>query len=262
MNRSNRSTAPAPSRSRSSRELTATVTASGLSVEQVDYLVRAVEHGAGLAPEALTVGTSLLALYNGLLKIAAESGLYKIVTEGTAVKLEPEEDPAADPTGARIRKALAGLLSAEEAGAAMAILEGTTTLTATEQEEFIKEKLGPYLDASAAIGKLVGGGALEKGGPRFEYVLGEVLAYEVKTLSTAFIVQSLASALGAGTSGGDDPVDRVVPRGHDPRSVRDLGFPGPARREARQRDRADLRERPGIRRATSAPTPRSPRRRC
>ena len=191
---------PSPESLAKFAQLTATLTASGLSVDQVDYLARDVEHGAGLAPEALTVGTSLLTLYNGLLKIAAESGLYKIVTEGTAVKLAPEEDPAADPTGARIRKALAGLLSAEEAAAAMAILEGTTALTAAEQEKFITEKLGPYLDASAAIAKLVGGGALEAGGPRFEYVLGEVLAYEVTTQSTAYVVQSLASALGLETA--------------------------------------------------------------
>jgi hypothetical protein len=181
-------------------QLTEMLAQSGLSIEQADYLLRGVEPGAGLAPEALMVGALLLTLYNGLLKIATESGLFKIVSEGSTVKLAPEEDPAADPTGARIRKAIAGLLDGEDVDTAMAILEGSTTLTASEQEAFITETLGPYLQASTAIGKLLGGGALEKGAPRFEYVLGEVLAYEMTTLSTSLIVQSLAGVLGLETA--------------------------------------------------------------
>ncbi len=177
-------------------ELTAAVTASGLTIAQVDYLLRDVQHGAGLAPEALSVGTLLLILYNGLLKIATESGLYKIASEGGTLKLAPEVDPAADPTGARIRKALAGLLSSEEVNAAMAILEGTSALSQAQQEAFVTDQLGPYLEASAAVKSLTGAGALPSGGPRFEYTLARVLAYQVRTQSTNLVVQTLASALG------------------------------------------------------------------
>lgn len=177
-------------------ELTTTLTASGLSIEQADYLLRDVEHGAGLAPEALTVGTLLLTLYNGLLKIATESGLFKIVSAGAAVKLAPTEDPAADPTGARVRKTLAGLLGAEDVNTAIAILDATTTLSEPQQEAFIAAKLGSYLQASAASKQLVGTGALQAGAARFEYLLEALLTYEVTTLSTSLVVQSLAGALG------------------------------------------------------------------
>jgi hypothetical protein len=52
--------------------LYAKLLASGLSIEQVDYIVRGVEGSPGIAPEPVAVGTLLLTLYNGLVKIASE----------------------------------------------------------------------------------------------------------------------------------------------------------------------------------------------
>ncbi len=158
--------------------LYATLMASGLSIEQVDYIVRDVEEGTGIAPEPVAVGTLLLTLYNDLVKIASENA------------------PAPDPTGARTRKALSTLLLPAEVSTAMAILEGTTTLPATEQESFITDQFGPYIDATAAREKLVSPTPLEAGEPRFEYVLQNVLDYEIRTQSSGLIVQTLAQALG------------------------------------------------------------------
>jgi hypothetical protein len=159
-----------------------TLVASGLSIEQVDYLVRGVQDSTGVAPEPVAVGTLLLTLYNGLVKISSENA------------------PAPDPTGTRTRKALSTLLLPADLNTAMTILEGTTTLSAAEQESFITDKLGSYIDANTAREQLVGPTPLQAGGARFEYILQGVLAYEARTLSSGLIVQSLAQALGLGSA--------------------------------------------------------------
>ncbi len=181
--------------------LYADLVASGLTVEQVDYVIRDAQYASGIAPEALAVGTLLLTLFNGLAKIATESGLFKLVTKAGLTELATEEAPAIDPTGARSRKALSTLLTEpEELNSIMAILQGTTTLSSAQQETLITEKLGPYLDATAAREAFVGAGARPAGAARFEYVLEKVLAYEVRTSSSALIVQTLAQALGLETA--------------------------------------------------------------
>jgi hypothetical protein len=159
-----------------------TLAACGLSIAQADYIVRDVHTDPGLAPEPVAVGTMLLSLYKGLAKIASENVA------------------GADPTGARIRKALSALLGTETVGTMMAILEGTTKLTSAEQESFVDAKLSVYIDATAASEHLVGAGALAAGAPRFEYLLEKVLAYEVASLSRGLVVQTLAQALGLETA--------------------------------------------------------------
>ncbi len=159
-------------------ELYATLEAAGLSVEQVDWVVRDV----GVAPEATAVGTLLLALRNGLAKIAAEN------------------TPAPDPTGALTRKALTALLAPADVSTAMAILEGASTLTSAEQESFITTKLGAYLDAVATCEQLVGPKPLPAGAPRFEYLLAKLQAHQASTLSSGLVVQTLAQALGVETA--------------------------------------------------------------
>ncbi|HSZ69478.1 MAG TPA: neuraminidase-like domain-containing protein [Solirubrobacteraceae bacterium] len=156
----------------------ATTTASGLSVEQIDYLVRDVQSGSTLAPEPVALGTLLLGLYNGLVKIASENA------------------PAPDPTGARTGKALATVLSPTNVQTAIAILAGTSKLDQAEQESFITAELGAYLNPANARERLTGASALAAGAPRYEYALDELLADQTSTLSQGLIVQTLAQALG------------------------------------------------------------------
>ena len=151
---------------------------SGFSIEQVDYIVRGVEDGTGVAPDPVEVGTVLLALYTALGKIA------------TANAFSP------DPTGTKTRKALATLLDTAEVNTAIAILDGTSTLPDADQDTFVTTVLGAYMDPGAAQGSLVGAGALAAGEARHEYVLRNLLAYVIKTLSTGVVVQTLAQELG------------------------------------------------------------------
>ena len=161
--------------------LYATLVASGLSIEQVDYIVRGLDSGTGVAPDPVAVGTLLLTLYNGLVKIKSTNAF------------------APDPSGALTSKAIAKLLDTADVNTAMAILTGTSTLSDADQDTFISTVLGPYLDSAAAT-QLVGAAALAPGEARFEYVLQEVLNYEITTLSTGLIVQTLAQALGLETA--------------------------------------------------------------
>jgi hypothetical protein len=155
---------------------------SGLSIEQVDYVVRGLDDGNGVAPDPVEVGTLLLTLYNGLAKIAAEHAFKP------------------DPTGTATRKELAKLIAPADLNTAMAILDGSSTLSGAARNTFIATALGSYIDAAIAQAKLVGGAALTEGQPRFEYVLRELLAHETRRLSTGLVVQSLAQALGLATA--------------------------------------------------------------
>lgn len=167
-----------PESLRALAQLYALLSASGLSIEQLDYILRAVDDAEAAGPDPVAVGTVLLTLYTGLAKIAGENAF------------------AADPTGSATRKTLAGLLTTDQVNETMAILDGTTTLPASTQDSFIAATLGPYMDAGDAQAKLVGGGALAAGQARFEYVLERTLAYKITTQSTGLIVQTLAQQLG------------------------------------------------------------------
>jgi Tc toxin complex TcA C-terminal TcB-binding domain/Neuraminidase-like domain/FHA domain/Putative peptidoglycan binding domain len=156
----------------------AMITAAGLSIEQVDYIVRGVDNGTGVAPDPVTIGTVLLTLYTGLGKIAAANAFTP------------------DPTGTKVRKALAALLDSANVNTAVAIMNGTSTLSTADQAAFVTTVLGAYMDPAAAQANLVGGAALPAGQARYEYVLANVLAYQVKTLSTGLIVQTLAQQFG------------------------------------------------------------------
>ncbi|HWX74534.1 MAG TPA: Tc toxin subunit A, partial [Solirubrobacteraceae bacterium] len=150
---------------------------SGLTIEQVDYVVRGVER-PGIAPDPVAVGTLLLTLWRGLEKIASEYAF------------------APDPLGAATRKALAKLLSSADLATVMSVLDGSSTQSNAAQSSALTAALGSYLDIGAALTNLVGGAALPAGEPRFEYVLQAILAYQRRTLGTGLIVQTLAQSLG------------------------------------------------------------------
>jgi Tc toxin complex TcA C-terminal TcB-binding domain/Neuraminidase-like domain/Putative peptidoglycan binding domain len=153
---------------------------SGFTVAQADYLVRGVDDGT-VAPDPVAVGTMLLGLYTGLGKISAENAF------------------APDPTGAATRKQLERLLAASDVDTAMAILDGSTALSAADQAAFIAMTLAPYLPASAQT-ELVGATALAAGQPRFDYVLHSVLAYQIRTQSSGLVMHTLAQSLGLTTA--------------------------------------------------------------
>ena len=159
------------------------ISGSGLSIEQLDYVLRATTNAtSGVAPDPVTVGTLLLLLRNGLDKIAAQT------------------TPGPDPTGTVIRKELAKLLSAGDVDKTIAILAGTSALSATDQNTFISTTLGAFLDATATQTQLVGGSALPAGEQRYEYLLQQILTYERRTLGTGLVVQTLMQALSLTTA--------------------------------------------------------------
>jgi hypothetical protein len=154
------------------------IASTGLSVDQVDYIVRGVAADRGVEPDPVAVGTMLLAVSKGLAKIAADLA----------------DTP--DPTGAATRKALAKLLRADEVAPLMTILDGTSTDPPAAQQALVAAALGTFLDTTAAQAHLVGAAALAAGQPRFEYVLHAVLAHQRRTLGTGLVVQTLAPILG------------------------------------------------------------------
>ncbi len=154
------------------------ISSSGLSIEQLDYILRGVStETSGVAPDSVMVGTLLLLLRNGLSKIAAQTTF------------------SADPTGATTRKELAKLLSKANVDTTRAILAGTSTLSTADQNTFISTTLGSYLDATAAQTQLVGGAALAAGEARYEYMLQHILTYERQTLGRGLVIQTLGQAL-------------------------------------------------------------------
>ncbi len=155
------------------------VVGSAFSIQQLDFILRNVSTpGTGVAPDPVAVGTMLLALWNGLVKIATQ----------TAFK--------PDPTGTATRKELAKFLTNAGVNTAMAIMAGTSTLTTVQIDAFITSALGPYMNAATTQSKLAGGTALAAGEARYEYVLQSMLQYDARSLGTGLIIQTLSGALG------------------------------------------------------------------
>ena len=160
-----------------------TMRSSGLSVVQLDYVLRDVyDNSSGVAPNPVTVGTLLLTLRNGLVKVAAETAF------------------SPDPTGTATRKELAKLLSSSDLDTTIAILAGTSALTDAAANSFVGTTLGAYMDAASAQANLVGGGSLAAGEQRYEYVLQNILNYERRSRGTGLVVQSIAQALSIATA--------------------------------------------------------------
>jgi hypothetical protein len=153
---------------------------SGLTIAEADYIARGIDDGI-VAPDPVAVGTTLLGIHKGLAGIAAEQRF------------------APDPTGADTRKELGRLLAAADVDTAMAILDGSSTLSEPDQAAFVAATLSPYVPASAPT-ELVGATALTAGQPRFEYVLQSLLVYEIRTQSSGLIVHTLAQSLAATTA--------------------------------------------------------------
>jgi hypothetical protein len=159
------------------------VRATRFEIAQLDYLLRDhYDEGSGIAPDDVVVGTLIKSIRDGLTKIAAENAL------------------SPDPSGAQVRKRLAALMPTADVETVMAIMAGTSALSAGDQSAAVGAKLGPYVDAGEAETKLVGGAALAAGAPRYEYVLANLLEYTRRTLSSGLTVQQLAEALSLPTA--------------------------------------------------------------
>lgn len=198
------------------------IRATRFSVAQLDYFLRHVHDAtAGVAPDDVAVGTLLKSIRDALIKIGAEHAF------------------APDLTGAEVRRRLSTLFAREDVDAIVAVLAGTTALAAAAQDALITDKLGPYLDAAAAVAAVGGAGALAAGGARYEYVLERLLAYFRRTLGTGVVVQQLAEALGLPIAAVVELVSSWFRSEADPTRpvVEDfLALPGVARDPARDAD--------------------------
>lgn len=155
------------------------IRATQLSVAQLDYLLRDVfDATSGVAPDDVAVGTLLKSLRDALIRINSENAF------------------APDLTGAEVRRRLSTLLAREDVDAIIDVLAGTTSLAAAAQDALITNKLGPFLDAAAAVAAVGGAGALATGSRRYEFVLDRLLAHFRRTLGTGAVVQQLSEALG------------------------------------------------------------------
>jgi peptidoglycan hydrolase-like protein with peptidoglycan-binding domain len=155
---------------------------SGFTVEQLDYLLRHVYTDAsGLYPQNIVIGTLLREMRIGLQKIQLDNIFVS------------------DPTGQTTKKKLALLLKPADVDSAMGILNGTTTLSATDQNTFIANSFSAFLNVAQAQTNLVGAvpPALSAGQPRFDYVLSALLNYLARTQSVNYVTQQLTDAVQA-----------------------------------------------------------------
>jgi Tc toxin complex TcA C-terminal TcB-binding domain/Neuraminidase-like domain/Putative peptidoglycan binding domain/Salmonella virulence plasmid 28.1kDa A protein len=160
-----------------------TVRDADLDIPQLDYLLRhRATPKSGVALDDVVVGTLLKSMREGLVRIAGENA------------------PAADPTGAQVRKRLVALMPTAEVEPIMAILAGTSALTEVNQRAAVAGSLGPFVPLAEAQAKLVGAAALAAGTARYEYVFGALAVHARRTLGTGLIVQQLAEALSLATS--------------------------------------------------------------
>jgi hypothetical protein len=149
------------------------------SIAQLDYLLRGTwDPVNGVGPDDVAIGTLLKSIRDGLLKVAAENAF------------------SPDVTGVEVRRRLATLMGRSEVDALMAVLAGTSSLSATDQDTLLADLLGAYLDATDAQGRVGGSGDLAAGTARYEYVLERLLATLRRALGTGVVVQQLAEALG------------------------------------------------------------------
>lgn len=149
------------------------------SIEMLDYLLRHVfDSTSGVAPDTTSTGTLLKSIRDDLIKIAAEN------------TFKP------DPTGTEIRQRLSTIVDKPNVDAIMAILDGSTTLTAAMQNALINGFLGNYVDVVEVQTAIIGGAALPSGQQRYEYMLNKLLASFRRTLGKGSVVQQLSDALG------------------------------------------------------------------
>src|SRR3989440_1339535 len=148
---------------------------SGFTIAALDYLLRDhVVPPSGIAPTEASIALVLGQVRSGLQKIRAGN--------------------LPDPTGDITRTKLATLpeITDELLPQAMALIDGTSTASAAEQDQFIDANFASFLDPADAKVKLVGPPpALTAKEDRFTYVLGKLLDY----LSQSFIKQQLGNAL-------------------------------------------------------------------
>lgn len=160
-----------------------TVDQSPFSIATLDYLLRHVySETSGLAPTESSITLVLDSIKAGLQAIAAENVLTP------------------DPTGQITQGRLALLLADDILQQAIALIEGASTLTQTEQEAFIDEHFliffGDTTEAKVVLTQSVDPdhAALQKQA-RYEYVLRPLVTYLSRSLSTQFVVQTVAVAL-------------------------------------------------------------------
>lgn len=181
-----------------------TVDQSKFSIAILDYLLRHVyTETSGLAPTESSIILVLDSIKAGLQAIAAENVF------------------TADPTGEITRGQLTLLLTGDDLQQAINIIEGTTTLTQTEQEAFIDEHFVIFLgDTTAAKALLTRpidpDHTAQQKQARYEYVLQPVIIYLRTTLSTQSVVQTIADALSLETAVAESVLTEHVIAPNDP----------------------------------------------
>jgi len=154
---------------------------SPFKIAELNYLFRHVsEPGKGAAPAEDATIIILQSLQKDLLKVVAET------------------QPVADPTSEALRSKLALALEAPYVDIAMAIIEGASSLSATEQEQFIDDRFSVFLDpteAKAALLSPLDPDDEEAKQSRRAFVLAPLLSYLRDTLSRSVVKQTLSSAL-------------------------------------------------------------------
>ena len=163
--------------------------------------MRGVDSGTGVAPDPVAVGTILLTLY-------------------TASARSPRRTPSApDPTGTATRKALAILLGDGDVNTAMGDPRWHDDAVGGRPGRLSSSTaLGPYMDAATArVQPRRRRRRSHPARPRFEYVLRNLLAYQIKTLSTGLVIQTLAQQLGLREPDRGDAPAGVVPLRDRPR---------------------------------------------
>ncbi|MCP9448641.1 MAG: neuraminidase-like domain-containing protein [Nitrospira sp.] len=184
-------------------ETVALVRAMPIGIGQLDYLLNhRVEHpSASFVPGEAQTAQFLVALRRMLRAI------------------EDETAETSDPTGERVRDALATLLPAEPAERAEILVRGTSTETEDAQRAFIGEHFAPFLAASGiavadAQRALVGPDALRDQESRFNYVAPILLRYLRRS---SLVKQQVATALGLEPAAADRLLTALVPARSDRR---------------------------------------------
>ncbi|MGH9755501.1 MAG: neuraminidase-like domain-containing protein [Blastocatellia bacterium] len=155
--------------------------ASPFKLAELNYLFRHVsEPGKSAAPAEDATIILLQSLQKDLLKVVAET------------------QPIADPSSEALRSKLALVFEAQDVDIAMAIIEGTSLLSAAEQEQFIDDHFSVFVAPSAAKAALLPPPSPddeEAKLARRAFVMAPLLSHLRDALSRSVVKQTLTGAL-------------------------------------------------------------------
>jgi peptidoglycan hydrolase-like protein with peptidoglycan-binding domain len=179
------------------------VAQSKFNIATLDYVLRHVyTETSGLTPTESSIVSVLDSIKTGLQTIAAENVF------------------AADPTGDLTRGRLALLLIGTDLQDAIAIIEGTSTLSLTEQNTFIDDHFAIFLGDTTATKLLLNQSidptqAAQQKQARYEHILNPLVTYLKTTLSTQLVVQTIADVLTLETAVAESMLTEYVNAPHD-----------------------------------------------